>query len=268
MRYRRHGKHTLGSLRWGLWLLLGCGLVGMGCGPTTSRVSFAVKSVAPGQDGSFVNRCCNFTVKPKSIFVVLGDVHMRKEAPSQSLQIFGSLAPLIAPSEPEPPAEDIGKNGQFPGLWAINITKGANPHLFPSGQVDAGTWKQVQLRMGPAGQRVRGTSSNPAISGHTLLFEGTATRDKTVCNFRIQASFELGLGRAVTMDIQPDLIYRHTIEIDYSTWLDDVAFQTLCTENTTQTIDISNAQNPQVIEKIKNAIPSSIAITVGAGTAE
>ncbi len=245
----------------GSWLLLGCG-------GGTSQVSFSVQSVAPGQDGSFVNRCCSFTVKPKAIFLVLGDVNMLQTAPENDPTAFASLVPLLKPEDPDPQPEEIGNNGKFPGLWAINITKGAAIHSFPVGTVPAGSWKQVQLRMSPAGGRVRGTSSAPEISGKTLLFEGTATKDQLVCNFRMNVSFELGVGRKIDFEMLPELVYRHTIEIDYSTWFDDVQFQNICPTDPTQVLEITNASQPQIIENLKNAIPASVSIKLGAGTAE
>lgn len=254
------------NLSW-LGLLVGAWLL-MGCGGGTSQVTFSVVSVSPGQDGSFTNRCCGFTVKPKAIFMVLGDVHMLKEAPANDPTSFASLAPLLKPEDPDPQPEEIGNNGKFPGLWAINILKGAAIHNFPTGTVEAGSWKQVQIRMSPAGSRVRGTSSAPTISGKTLLFEGTATKDKIVCNFRMNISFELGVARQVNFDIQPELVYRNTIEIDYSTWFDDVRFQNICPADTTQVLEITNSSQPQIIENIKTAIPSSISVKIGAGTAE
>ena len=250
---------------------LGLGLISlmcMGCGRSTSQVTFTVKSVSAKEDGSFVTNCCNFTVRPKAIFIVLGDIHLLKEAPQTNPQAFDSLTPLLTPGQEEPPPDDIGKEGKYPGLWAINITKDASPHLYPTGMVDAGTWSQLQVRMAPAGSGVRGKTSNPAIDGHTLLFEGTATKDKLVCNFRMRLSFELGVGQTIQFEVLPNYIYRNTIEIDYSTWLDDVPFQTICPTDPTQTLDVTNTSHSEVIGNIRNAIPKTIKLTIGAGTAQ
>lgn len=249
-------------------ILLGGSFFGMACGKSTSQVIFMAQSTSPGQDGSFINRCCGFTVKPKSIFLVMGDMHLLREAPTQSVQVFPSLSPLLTPGDPEPQPEEIGKDGKFPTMWAINITRGASIHKYPTGFVESGTWKQLQLRISPAGSTVRGTSSVPAISGKTLLMEGSATRDQLVCNFRLSVSFELGLGLTINFPMQPNLVYRHTLEVDYSSWFDDVAFQSICPKDVTQTLEITNASQPQIIENIKNAIPKSITVKIGAGTAE
>ncbi len=251
-----------------LWVVLVSGLLCAGCGNKTSQVTFSVKSVSTKEDGSFVTNCCSFVVKPKSIFMVLGDIHLLKKTPQTNPQIFDSLAPLLTPGSPAPPPEDIGKEGKYPGLWAFNITKNASPHLYPTGTVEAGTWKQLQIRMAPAGSGVRGTSSNPAIAGNTLLFEGSATKEKLVCNFRIKVSFELGVGREINFEVLPNLIYRNTIEVDYSTWLDDVPFPSICPKKNTQSLDITNTSHPQVIQNIRKAIPNTIRVRLGAGTAQ
>jgi hypothetical protein len=251
-----------------LWLfaILALSFSAMGCSQS-AQVIFSVASVSPSADGSFTNRCCGFHITPQQIRIVMGDFQLLDQPPERDPLPLGSLPPIIMPGEADWPSEKIGQQGKFPGLWAINITKGATPHQYPVGYLTPNSWQQIQLRLAPAISGVRGLTAGDPIAGRTLLFEATAQRDPLICKFRIRVAFELGLARRLDFQPQPSFVYRNTIEIDYSKWLDDIRFDEICPQQPQDTLQITNETHPQIVEQLRTAMPISFTTKIGAATA-
>lgn len=239
-------------------------LVFTGCGQPKSSVTFSVQGFAKdssgkiSKDGSFRNKCCDFRIVPSQVWVVLGDIHLQKAAPSEDPKVFSSLQPLLSPGQ-SLPASMIGQAGKFPGLWAINITPGTAPFKFPAGQVEVGNWKGIQMRLAPAVSGVKGISD--PIREKTLLIKGTAEKGKIFCGFSAKLSFEQGMARNFDFRMTRETAYNHKILINYARWLDDINFEDLCV-NSKQTIQINNTSHQQLGTKIKSTLPKTIELQI------
>lgn len=245
----------------GLWAQL----FAAGCS-APAQVSFEVKGKAPTIDGNFTNKH-DWSISPSEVKIVMGDLHLMRQTLDQNLKVLSSIPPLV-PAGTEVPADEIGKFGRFPGMWAINIIhNNPNPHSFPTGAVEINQWNQLQLRMSPAVTGVRGITAGDALLQNTVLFAGSIRKQQAVCNIRVRAALDLGIATRTNFTTVSTLFHRNTIEIEYARWFDDVNFGTLCDANTTATIEIDNGSQPQIIEQIKTAIPSSLNFQFSAGTA-
>ena len=228
-----------------------------------SQMSFEVKAIAKPargealEDGSFINQCCDFRITPSQIWLVAGDVQLTSEEPQQDPQLFTSLKPLLEPGQ-NIASEEIGKQGRFPGLWALNLTPGSKSHFYPAGQTEAGNWKTLKLRFGPGVRGVRGLAD--AITGNTMVFKGKAEKDAIKCGFTVQLNYEQGMARRIDFSNQTQQSYKHVIQINYALWLDDVRFQDLCKNKSDIVINKDN--NPTYTAKIKDAIPNSITVVM------
>lgn len=249
----------------GLCLLL-CSLpyFGWGCA-SPAQVTFQLKGKTPSVDGSFSNQY-GWTISPTTVRVVIGDIHLKATPPDENLQVFSSLAPLVKLGE-EVKSEDIGKDGKFPGLWAINILQNAEPLTFPTGQVAAEGWQQIQLRMSPAVSGIRGLTANDPLAQQTLVIIGQIRKDTSACNIRLKVSTELGLGIKIDFATKSTLIHRNTIEISYDKWLQDVQFDKFCSPTTQNTVELDATTAPSVTQTVINSIPQSISFQFSQGSA-
>jgi hypothetical protein len=236
----------------------------IGCG-SSAQVTFLLKGITPSVDGSFSNQS-GWTIIPSEVRIVLGDLHLKRETPERDLQVFSSLPPLLTPGE-QLAADQIGSQGRFPGMWAVNILQGATPHTYPSGNVEVANWNQIQLRMSPAVSGVRGITANDPLLQHTIFLAGQIRRDTASCNIRIRAPVEIGLAKRIEWTTKATLSYKNPIDVNYNEWLNDVQFGQLCTPTTKDTIDIDNQTQPAIIESIRSAITTSIDIKFGQGSA-
>ncbi len=233
------------------------------CGEKLSRVTFSVKGETPNADGSFINRCCSDKIKLNLVKIVLGDFQLSAYSPDRDPEIDPNPVPLLPPGQTEVPADELGRGGRFPGLWALDITKGITPRMLPIGQVEPIPWQGIKFRMAPAVSGVRGLSGNDPLAKLTVYAEGTAITKKGGCDFTLKLLFSLGFSRRISFKPQPGMMHRNVIEINYSKWFDDISFQNICNA---RHVEITEKSHPKVAEKIRNAIPYSVNFKGGAPT--
>jgi len=215
---------------------------------------FEVVSSQSSQDGAFVVR--DFRIEPSNIQIVLGDIHLMTQDPPQDLKIYSSLAPLVAPNELVEP-KDIGKDGRFPGLWAVDLTPGQGVHSFAPGTMFSGIQKEIRLRFAPAVTGVLGIKSEK-LRGYTLLFDAHAQRDQTRCSLEVRLAFEGGIGQRISFLLEDGKKYKNTIQINYASWFKDIDFNALCSKSA---VKINKNENQQSASFIRNAILHSIKFT-------
>lgn len=237
-----------------------------GCGGAPAQVTFQIKGAAPSKDGSFTN-ASGWTIQPTDVRVVIGDFQLKREDLDEPFKLFSSL-PSLTPNGGEVKAEDLGKNGLFPGMWAVNILYNAEPQTLPTGRTRAANWQRVQFRMSPAVSGVRGLQPQDPLIQNTVYMAGQIRKDTSVCKIRLRASLELGLAGRIQFSTRSALIHRNIIEIRYAKWLDSIQFGTLCSSTTKNTIDITSSSHPQIAESIRTSMLSSVRFTFSEGSAQ
>ncbi|HAA56690.1 MAG TPA: hypothetical protein DCE42_18135 [Myxococcales bacterium] len=240
-------------------LLLLSVLIFASCGKS-NQVFFRIKGVAlgndgqPSSDGSFIVR--DFRIDTTRVLIVVGDINLLAETPAQGVQVFSSLPPLQTPGE-QTPAEQIGNNGEYPGLWAMNITFGAPEKQFAPGYMDAQSWKQIKLRFAPGTGSTIGLSSDE-LRGHTLYFQGNAQKGNTRCPIEVRLAFEGGIGQSVQFDMTEGTLYNNLIQVNYARWFQDVPLQNLCAN---PPVVINSSQNQSTGALIRDAFFQSFSFT-------
>ena len=232
------------------------------CG-SSGELIIVVTGKSPRPDGSFITRDHGTAVKPTEVRMVLGDLRFRTPDPGTVLQTFPSLEPLLEPGE-RAETDQLGRNGEFPGLWVADLLPGKTTLLGP-GEMAVGTYREAVLRISQATPDVQGLRRNDPLTNLSLIFRGIASLPTGSCSFSLEMPFELGIGLRTNFEVKEGYTHRLTATLDYQTWFAEVSFEDPCKGSGSKTVVIDQSRNTALYDKVRGAIPASLALQPEAG---